>query len=63
MNIKGLLPVFGLVLFACNNGDNVVAGGPCSYKETIHPAKLIKLETTDSHLVQCMAGTGSRYPI
>lgn len=23
-------------------------GGPCSYKETIHPAKLIKLETPDS---------------
>lgn len=48
MNIKRLLPVFGLLFIACNNGDKVVAGGPCSYKETIHPAKLIKLETTDS---------------
>lgn len=48
MNIKWLLAVFGSLFIACNNGDKVVAGGPCSYKETIYPVKLVKLETTDS---------------
>lgn len=43
-----LLLISSTLLFvSCNNGGPV-DGGPCSYKETIHPAKLIKLETTDS---------------
>jgi hypothetical protein len=42
-----LLLSSGLLFVSCNNGGPV-DGGPCSYKETIHPAKLIKLETSDS---------------
>lgn len=45
---QGLLFLFSVMLFvSCNNGGPV-DGGPCSYKETIHPAKLIYLETHDS---------------
>jgi hypothetical protein len=42
-----LILTSAFLFFSCNNGGTV-DGGPCSYKETIHPAKLIKLETTDS---------------
>ena len=34
-------------LYSCNNGGPA-AGGPCQYKETRYPARLIKLETHDS---------------
>ncbi len=36
-----------VLFYSCNSGGPV-DGGPCSYKETTHPAKLIYLETHDS---------------
>ena len=48
MNIKRLLSVCALSLIACNNGSTIVDGGPCNYKDTSYPAKLIYLETHDS---------------
>ncbi len=45
-NISLLLLV--MLLLACNNTSNNADGGPCAYKEDIHPARLIKLETNDS---------------
>jgi hypothetical protein len=48
MNKQWLLPGVAVFLMACNNGGNAVDGGPCSYKNTVHPAKLIFLETHDS---------------
>lgn len=39
------------VTFACHNkpvGKENVDGGACSYKDEIHPAKLLRLETKDS---------------
>lgn len=47
MKKQWLYPLLIMFLCACNNGGPV-DGGPCSYKETIHPAKLIYLETHDS---------------
>lgn len=43
-----LLLLITLLQLACNNTTGNVDGGPCTYKEDIHPAKLIKLETNDS---------------
>lgn len=43
-----LLLLMALLQLACNNTTGNVDGGPCAYKEDTHPAKLIRLETTDS---------------
>jgi hypothetical protein len=32
----------------CKHEKEIPAGGPCTYKEEVHPAKLIRLQTTDS---------------
>ncbi|MBI3139958.1 MAG: hypothetical protein HYZ15_15380 [Sphingobacteriales bacterium] len=46
---KQLLFLFTLSLFfSCRNGSGKIDGGPCSYRETLYPAKLIRLETKDS---------------
>ncbi len=46
---KQLLFLFSLsLLFSCDNGSRKIDGGPCTYRETRHPAKLIRLETRDS---------------
>lgn len=45
---KQLLLLFvAALIYSCNNGSPV-DGGPCQYKETRYPARLIKLETHDS---------------
>lgn len=36
------------LLFSCKDEKSKVNGGPCTYRETRHPAKLIRLETRDS---------------
>lgn len=46
-NISLLLLIM-LLQLACNNTTGNVDGGPCTYKEGTHPARLIKLETNDS---------------
>lgn len=43
-----LLLLITLLQLACNNKTGNVNGGPCTYKEDTHPAKLIRLETSDS---------------
>ncbi len=42
-----LLLILALMFVSCNNGGPA-DGGPCSYKDTVYPAKLIYLETHDS---------------
>ena len=45
---QGLLLLSSALLYvSCNNGGPV-DGGPCSYKDSSYPAKLIYLETQDS---------------
>lgn len=46
---KNLIPALVLFLASCNNaGEEEPDGGPCSYKETVFPARLIQLEQRDS---------------
>ncbi|MEQ1676413.1 MAG: hypothetical protein ABL876_06925 [Chitinophagaceae bacterium] len=65
--MKFIRPLLLLLIFqgACTNGKKekeVPAGGPCTYKEEIHPAKLIKLETTDSINYDAQFETGTTMP-
>lgn len=48
MRINWLVPVCAVLQIGCNNGGTNMDGGPCSYKDTKYPAKLIYLETHDS---------------
>ncbi len=46
---KIFIPVLSLFFFSCNNAvKEEPDGGPCSYKETVFPARLIQLEQRDS---------------
>lgn len=51
-----------LFITSCNNEKNNIDGGPCSYKDNIYPARLIKLETKDSLIydAQFEIGPGAR---
>ena len=65
--MKFIRPLLLLLIFpgACTNRKKekeVPAGGPCTYKEEIHPAKLIKLETTDSINYDAQFETGTGMP-
>jgi len=50
MKLRWILLLPLIYMAACNNKKEkeIPAGGPCSYKEEILPAKLVKLVTTDS---------------
>lgn len=48
--MKIILRIVGsfLLLTGCNNQEETPAGGPCTYKKTILPAKLVQLISKDS---------------
>jgi len=48
MKINVLIVGSFLLLAGCNNQSETPAGGPCTYKSTVLPAKLIQLNSKDS---------------
>jgi hypothetical protein len=40
--------ILACLLFACNNQEEIPAGGGCSYRSEVHPAKLIGFNQVDS---------------
>jgi hypothetical protein len=40
--------IVATLFIACNNQEEIPAGGPCSYRSEIHPAKLISIKQIDS---------------
>jgi hypothetical protein len=48
MHTKGIIYSFLFLLAACNNQEETPAGGPCTYRNTVLPAKLIQLISSDS---------------
>lgn len=47
MKILMLLLLAGIIS-SCNNQEENIAGGPCTYDSTVNPAKLISLAQKDS---------------
>jgi hypothetical protein len=45
--MKHLVFYLGILLFACRSKEQV-AGGPCSYKTSVYPAKVVRIEQIDS---------------
>jgi hypothetical protein len=60
--MKNFLPATLGILFliSCKGKKEEPAGGPCSYKEEIHPAKLIELRHIDSLSFDAAFEIGSR---
>jgi hypothetical protein len=48
MSTKVIIYSFLFLLAACNNQEETPAGGPCTYRNTVLPAKLIQLISSDS---------------
>ena len=48
MKRKGFFVASFLLFAGCNNQEETPAGGPCTYKNTVLPAKLIQLISRDS---------------
>lgn len=44
----GICCILACLLLACNNAEEIPAGGGCSYRSVVHPAKLIGFKQQDS---------------
>lgn len=48
MKAKGFMIGSFLLLAGCTNQEETPAGGPCTYRNTVQPARLIQLISSDS---------------